>query len=122
MIVALYTSSLITSDFTASLNLLKSTENGNNLSTCSLSNLLYKLLKAVETFFSLSISNPSTSDFKLAEWIFLAKDDALIPAAFFKSVFIAQLGRSNSDFTFPKNLVLENIHSFILCFFYQSNC
>ena len=122
LIITLYISSLITSDFTTSLNLLKSTENGNNLSTSSLSNLLYKLLKAVETFFSLSISNPSTSDFKLAEWIFLAKDDALIPAAFFKSVFIAQLDRSNSNFTFPKNLVLENIHSFMICLFYQSNC
>ena len=47
---------------------------GTNLSTSDLSTLL-KLLKLVSTFFNLSMSNLSTSDFKLAKSAFLAKDD-----------------------------------------------
>ena len=48
---------------------------------------------------------------------FLAKDDISIPVAFFKSVFVAQLDKSNQLSLFFKILVLENIHSFILWVF-----
>ena len=78
---------LATSFFTKSLNLLKSTGTGNNLSTHFLSTLLYKFLKLVGTFFSLPISNLATLDFNLAKATFLAKHDVSIPVAFFKSVF-----------------------------------
>ena len=53
-----------TSFFTASLSLLKSIGIGTNLSTSSLSTLLFKFLKLVRTFFSLSTSNLSTLDFE----------------------------------------------------------
>ena len=66
-ILALYTSFLTTSFFTTSLSLLKSTGRGTNLSTSYLSDLLFKLLKLVRTFFGLSISNLFTVDFKLAK-------------------------------------------------------
>ena len=56
---------------------------GTNLSKSNLSTLLFKLLKLVGTFFSLSISNLSTSDFTLAKSTFLAKDYVSIPVAFF---------------------------------------
>ena len=49
-ILALCSSFLKTSFFTTSLNLLKSTGAGNNLSTSNLSTLLFKLLKLVGTF------------------------------------------------------------------------
>ena len=52
-----------------SLSLLKSTGAGTNLST---SNLFCKLLKLVSAFFNLSISDLSTSDFKLAKSTFFA--------------------------------------------------
>ena len=61
--LALCTSFLITF-FTTSLNLLKSTGAGINLSTSNLSALLFKLVKLVSIFLNLSISNLSTSDFK----------------------------------------------------------
>ena len=35
------------------------------------------------------MSNLSTSDFKLAKSVFLAKDDVSTPVGFFKSVFVA---------------------------------
>ena len=66
LILALYTSSLTTLSFTASLRLLTSKGTGTNLSKSNLSTLLYKLLKLIGTFFNLSISNLTTSDFKLA--------------------------------------------------------
>ena len=59
------------------------------------------MLKLVETFFSLSISNLSILDFKLAKSTFLAKDDVSIPVSFFKSVFVAYLEEPNSTLTFP---------------------
>ena len=49
----------------------------------------FKLLKPLGTFSDLSRFNLSTSDFKLATSIFLAKDDVSTAAAFFKSVFVA---------------------------------
>ena len=54
LILALYTSFLITPFFTISLSLLKSTGAGTNLSTSNLSSLLLKWLKLVSTFFNLS--------------------------------------------------------------------
>ena len=87
-----------------------------------LSSIFY-ILAYLSTFFSLSISNLSTLDIKLAKSTFLAKDDVSIPLAFFKSVFVAQLDKFVQLSLFLlKILVLENIHSFILCLFYQSNC
>ena len=44
--------------------------------------------------------NLSTSDFKLAESSFLGKLDVSISNLFFKSVFVSQLDKSNSTFTF----------------------
>ena len=85
MILALYTSFLTTSFFTASLNLFKSTRAGTNLSTSNLFTLPFNLLKLVTTFFSLSIFNLSTSDFKLVKSVFLAKYDVSTSVAFFKS-------------------------------------
>ena len=52
--------------------------------------------------------NLSTSDFKLAKSVFLAKDDASTAVAFFKSIQLLKI------------LVLENIPSFILYLFYLS--
>ena len=54
-----------------------------------LSTLLFKLFKPIGTFFDLSISNLSTSDFKVAKSVLLAKYDGSTGAAFLKSVFIA---------------------------------
>ena len=58
------------------------------------------MLKLFQTFLNLSISNFSTSDFILAKLISLAKSDVSSPVAFIKSNFFAQLGKSNSTFTF----------------------
>ena len=60
LILALYTFLLTTSLFTTSLSLLKPTVAGANLSTSTLSTLLFKLLKLVGMFFHLSISNLSS--------------------------------------------------------------
>ena len=78
-------------------------ETGSNL-LIYLSTLLFKLLKLIGTIFNLSISNLSTSDFKSAKSVFLAKSDVSTTAAFFKN-FVAYLDKSNSTFTFaPKDL------------------
>ena len=62
------------------------------------------MLKLVGRFSNLSMSNLSTSDFKLAKYNFLAKDDVLIHVRFFKTVFVAELDKSNSTFSFsPKD-------------------
>ena len=54
--------------------------------------------------------------------MFLAKFDLSTPIGFSKSVYVAELDKSNSTFTFsPKNLVLENIHSFMICLYYLSS-
>ena len=50
--------------FTALLSLLKSTGVVSNAPISNLSFLLFKLLKPIDTFLKLSISNLSTSDFK----------------------------------------------------------
>ena len=79
------------------------------------------------TLFNLSMSNLSILDFKLAksDFNFFAKSDVSTPVVFFKSDFVAKLGKSNLTFTFaPKDFGLgnlENIHSFLLCLFYQSS-
>ena len=67
LFLALYTSFLTASFFTTSLYLLKSTGTDTNLSAPNLSTLLSKFLELVGTFFNLSISNLSTSDFELAK-------------------------------------------------------
>ena len=51
--------------------------------------LLLKLLKLVDTFFKLLISNLSTLDFKLAKLTFFANYDVSTPVAFLKSAFVA---------------------------------
>ena len=58
-ILALYSVFLTTSFLTTSLNLLKSTGAGNNLSISNLSTLDFKLIKLFGKFFNLSISNLS---------------------------------------------------------------
>ena len=45
------------------------------------------LVKLLGTYFNLSIPNLSTSGFKLAKPIFLAKSDVSTSVAFFKSAF-----------------------------------
>ena len=55
----------------------------------NLSTLLFKLSKPIGTFLNLSMSNFSTSDFKLAKSVFLATPDVSTPVAFYKSAFVA---------------------------------
>ena len=62
-----YTAFLTTAFFTTSLNLLKSTGNGTNL----------------------SMSNLSTSVFRLAKFVFSAKRKVSTCVTFFRSVFVA---------------------------------
>ena len=77
----------------------------------------------VDKFVYLSTSDFSTLDFNLAKSTFLANFYVSIPVAFFKSDFVAKLDKSNSTFTLLLTIsVLENIYSFSLCLFYQSNC
>ena len=52
-----------------------------------MSALLFKLLKLVDAFFNLSISNLSRSDFKLAKSVFLGRSNVSSTAALFKSAF-----------------------------------
>ena len=93
----------------------------------NLSNLLFKSLKLVRKLSSLSISNLSTIDSKLAKSAFLnsnfsAKSDVSTPVAFLNlSLLHNQTNLIQLSYFPVKNLVLENLHSFILCFFYQSN-
>ena len=69
---------------------------------------LFKFLKVFSIFLNLSISNLSTSDFKLAKSVFLAKSDASAPVSFFKSPFVAWLDKPNSTFTLaPKDFGFE---------------
>ena len=74
--------------FTTSLNILKSTGTGTNLSTSLLPTLPFKLFKLVGTFFNLSTSNLSTSDFKLAKSTFLADFDLSSFAVIFEAAFV----------------------------------
>ena len=68
-----YSVFLTISFFTTSFKLLKSTRVVFNLTRSNLSNLLFKLPKLIGTFYSLSISNLPTSDFKLVKSAFLPK-------------------------------------------------
>ena len=85
-ISALYTSFLTTSFLTTSCSLLVSTEIGTKISTSYLYTVPFKL---VGTFLNLSISDLSTSDFKLVKSICLAKDDVSSLVALFKYIFVA---------------------------------
>ena len=60
-----------------------------NFPMSNLSTLLFKLFKPFGTFFNLSISNLSTSNFELDQLFFLAKSDVSTPVAFFKADFVA---------------------------------
>ena len=60
-----------------------------NFPISNLSALLFKLLKLFGTFLNLSMSNLSTSDFKLPKSVFSAKSDVSTPVAFFKDPFAA---------------------------------
>ena len=114
MILALYTASF----FTTSLNLVNSTGADTNLSTFNSSPLLFKLFNLVDTFPNLSISNLPTSDFKLAKPTFSANFYVSTNAAFFKSVFVAKLDKSNSTFTFlPKDFGFEKYLLIYIMFF-----
>ena len=62
-ILALYSIFLSASFLTTSLNLLKSAGTGNNLSISNLSTSVFKLFKLFGKFFNLSISNLSNSVF-----------------------------------------------------------
>ena len=64
---------------TTSLNFIKSTGTGFNLSTSNLYTLLFKLFRTVGTLSNLSISNLSISDFKLAKSAFLANFNVSAP-------------------------------------------
>ena len=56
---------------------------------CQHLTLLLKLLKLVDPFFKLLISNLSTLDFKLVKLILFANCDVSTPVAFLKSAFVA---------------------------------
>ena len=56
--------------------------------TTSFFTVLLNLLKSTGTVTNFSISNLSTSAFKLTKSDFAANLDVLIPVAFFKSVFL----------------------------------
>ena len=56
------------------------------------------MLKLISTFLNLSISNLSTSHFKLTKSNFLANFDVSTPAVFFESASVAYLDKSNSTF------------------------
>ena len=73
---------LITSFFITSLNLLKSVGVVFNSPISNLPALPFRLLKTHGSLFNLSISNLSTSYFKSAKSVFLAKSDVSTPAAF----------------------------------------
>ena len=75
-----YSVFLTTLSFTALLSLLKSTRVVSNCLIYNLSTLIYKSLKLIGTFFNLSISNLSTSDFKLAKLV-LFQHHFLTPVA-----------------------------------------
>ena len=110
LILALFTSFLTTSFLLHHLVYLNQQEK-----VLIYQHLIYLLysstcLNYLVYFFNLSISNLSSSDFKLVKSTFLANLDASTSVAFFKSTFFLQ-----------NILVLENIHSLILCLFYQSS-
>ena len=114
---------LTTSLFTTSLGLPKSAGTGPNLSTSSLSTLLFRLFKLLDTFFNLSISNLSTLDCKLAKSPYLANVDVSTPVAFLTIAFFNYYLLHFQFLLFVQEiLVLENIHSFLLCLFNQPNC
>ena len=101
-ILAPYTSFLTTSFFATSLSLLQSTGTGTNLSA----------------------SNLSTLYSKLAKLTFLANFNASTHLAFYNILLMHDnyINLIQLSLFLLKILVLENIHSLILCLFYQSNC
>ena len=123
-ILALYTSFLTASFFTTLLSLLKSTGIVSNFPLFNLSTLFFKLFKLLGKFFNSSISNLPASYFKLDKLVVLAKDDVPTPVAFFINLFSLHDETNLIQFLhlLLKNLVLKNIHSFILCLFYLSSC
>ena len=73
-----------------------------------MSTFLFKALKSLGIFFNLSIPSLSTSDFKLAKSVFLAKSYVPTHVALFKSAIVTKSDKSNSTFKFPfKDLGLE---------------
>ena len=78
-----YTAFLTTSFFATSLSLLKSTGTGANL----------------------SMSNLSTSVFRLAIFVFSEKLEVSTCVIFFKSIFVAYLERPNLTLIFPPKLL-----------------
>ena len=71
-----------------SLSFLKSTGTGIILWTSNLSTLVFKLFTPIVTFSNISISNLSTSDFKLSKSTFLVHFDVLTSVASLKSAFL----------------------------------
>ena len=104
------------------VNLLKSTGAGTNLSTSNLSTLLFKLLKLAGILFSLSVSNLSALDLKLAKSTFLVNFMYQHLLYFLNLLLLHnQINLIQLLHLHQKILVLENIHSFILCLFYLSS-
>ena len=93
LILVIYTSFSTTSCFTTSLSLLKSTAAGSNLPTLFYLLYFWNCLNyfvhfLIYQYFYSSISNLSTSDYRLARSTFLANFVVSIHAAFFKSAFV----------------------------------
>ena len=93
MQLVIQTDFLTTSLFTTSLNLLKSTGTGANL----------------------SMSNLSTSVFRLAKFAFNAKLEVSKCVTFFRSVFAAQFERSTVTLIFPTK-PLNGLGKYLLIF------
>ena len=83
-----YTSFLTTFLSATSLHFLKSTGAGFNLSTSHLPILLSKLFKPLGTYFYLSTSNLSTSDFKITKSVFLINFNVSTPVAFSSHILL----------------------------------
>ena len=91
-ILALYTSFLISSFFTTSLSLLKSTGTGTNLSTSNLSTLIFKLFKPIGTIGKFLIYQYLIYLQHILNELnqfFLEESDVSTLVAFLKSVFVS---------------------------------
>ena len=80
------------------------------------------MVKLFGTFFNLSMSNLSPSDFKLTKSFVLAKFDVSIPLAFLNLRLLHKQANliELSDFIL-KILALENFYSFVLFIFYLTS-
>ena len=76
------------------------------------------MLKLVDTFFNLFISNLPTSGFKLAKSNFLVNFNISTPAAFYKSAFVVKLDKSSSTFARPTEDLGFGNNSFIYTIFF----